>query len=103
MSDTTWVYNITTYPPSPIMELNDFKFIPDRLKNFTKTLLLDTDFDMMWLMVCIYTALDAFGLDILVSTLIIYIYYIFCIKWFRAYLGERNISRTSGIDSRFLI
>lgn len=77
ISDTTFIYNITTYPPHSIMELNDFTFIPDRVKNFTKTLLLDLDFDMMWLMICIYTALDAFGLHILVSTLIIYLYYIF--------------------------
>lgn len=97
------IYNITKLPPKPIMELNNMVLIADKLKNLTKVFLLDIDFDIMWLTVCLYTALDALGLHILHSTLIIYVYYFLFIKFPRGYFGEMILSKTSGVDSRFLI
>jgi hypothetical protein len=103
IADVTFIYKFTKLSPQPIMDLDNIKLVADRFKSFTRVLLLDLDFDIMWLMVCFYTALDALGLHIVHSTLIFYIYYRFCIVWPRKELGENFLSKTSGVDSRFLI
>ena len=101
--DTTVFYNFTKYPPFSILLLEDFRLVADRLMNFTKVLFLDLDFDILWLMVCIFTALDAFGLSVIHSVIIFYVYYKLCIRWPRKDLGEMYLSKTSGVDDRFLI
>lgn len=103
ISDVTAFYNFTRLPPESIFNLDRLKLVADRFMHFTRILLSDLDFDILWIMVCFYTALDALGLHVLHTTLIFYCYYKLCIVWPRKSIGEWNLSRTSGIDGRFLI
>ncbi|CAI2379959.1 unnamed protein product [Moneuplotes crassus] len=103
INEVTFLYNFFKLPPEAISTLNHFKLIPDKLMNFTRVLFLQFDWDILWLMVCSFTFLDALGLDVTHSIIIFYVIYKFGLKWLRAELGENNLSKTSGIDSRFLI
>ena len=97
------LYNFTGLPPESIKDLNHIKFIADRLMNFTRVLFSELDFDILWFMACFFTACDAMGLRVMHSVLIFYVIYKFCIRWFKAEVGENYLSKTSGVDSRFLI
>jgi meckelin len=103
IADVTFLYNLTRMPPESILDLAHIKLVADRFMNFTRVLLSELDFDIMWLMACFYTAFDAIGLKVIHSTLIFYIFYKFLIRYPRHEIGESKLSRTSGIDSRFLI
>lgn len=103
ISDVTPIYGFTKLPPDSIFDLKHIRLVGDRFMNFTRVLLSDLDFDIIWIMICFFTALDALGLRIMHSALIFYVFYNLCIKWPRAEFGENILSKTSGIDSRFLI
>jgi ABC-type transport system involved in Fe-S cluster assembly fused permease/ATPase subunit len=94
---------VTKIPPQRLGTIKNYLFIADRLMNFTKILLSDLDFDILWLMVCFYIALDAAGLHIMHSTVIFYIYYRIFIVKLRTFFGEWKLAQTSGIDERFLL
>lgn len=101
--DVSFLYSMFRLPPTNISDIPYITLVPDKLKNFTRILLVDTDFDILFMMVLIFTALDALGLDIVVSGIIFYVFYRYCILAPKKMLGEWNLSRTSGIDSKFLI
>jgi hypothetical protein len=98
ISDVTFLYNLTKLPPESIADLSHIKLVADKLMNFTRVLLVELDFDMMWLIACFYTFFDVIGLNIVESTLIIYIFYQFCIRYPRQMLGGSKLGKTSGVD-----
>mmetsp|Transcript_11259 Transcript_11259/g.12736 ORF Transcript_11259/g.12736 Transcript_11259/m.12736 type:complete len:412 (-) Transcript_11259:2-1237(-) len=103
IADVTFLYNLFKLPPTAISSLQTVRFVADKFMNFTRVLFSEMDFDILWIMSCFFTALDALGFEVMHSVLIFYVFYRFGLRWFRAEMGENILSKTSGIDSRFLI
>jgi hypothetical protein len=51
ISDVTSIYGFTRLPPDSIIDLNQIRLVADRFMNFTRVLLSDLDFDIIWIIV----------------------------------------------------
>lgn len=90
-------------PPDRLNKMETPLFLKDNWYSFRNVFFGALDFEILILFACFYTILDIWQLNYLQSTVIIYTYYKLLIELPRKYLGSRNLSTKTLVESRFLL
>eukprot|EP00343_Euplotes_focardii_P012417 CAMPEP_0205833968 /NCGR_PEP_ID=MMETSP0206-20130828/50423_1 /ASSEMBLY_ACC=CAM_ASM_000279 /TAXON_ID=36767 /ORGANISM="Euplotes focardii, Strain TN1" /LENGTH=236 /DNA_ID=CAMNT_0053140771 /DNA_START=1515 /DNA_END=2222 /DNA_ORIENTATION=- len=85
-------------PPDNLNNMETPLFLKDYFYGFRRVFFGALDFDILILISCIYTVLDIWELNLLQSTVIIYVYYKLFIELPRKFFGSRNLATKTLVE-----
>ena len=101
--ERTWFQKLLKVPPMDMTQLKGAPiFHKDPGQNFISIFMARFDFELVYIMICLFVVFDRADLHLLTSMLIIYTWEKL-LTWFRQWTGTRNLARKTLVDDRFLL